>query len=205
MSFISDAAAQLQHIESQLEDVRALLAASAASDRGGVGATASACVRQSSDQADVGRSRLDARQHAFQQRIGDLRRAVQLLEEGLQHGECRRNTDQLRALQTLTERSYRTCMVAHDEHFKPVRWPQNGAPVYLKGQYSDETLRKALDIVNSSMWPEFPAQGPPSMYACRGPFHCEKTAGDCACSFWIRKHMQHSGLNWLTNELQVFL
>ena len=45
---------------------------------------------ESSDQAGVGRSRLDARQYAFQQRIGDLRRAVQLLEEGLQHGECRR-------------------------------------------------------------------------------------------------------------------
>ena len=210
-------------------------------------------------QAGVRRSRLDARQHAFQQRIGDLRRAVQLLEEGLQHGECRRNPDQLRALQTLTERSYRTCMIAHDEHFKPVRWPQNGAPVYLKGKYSEETLRKALDIVNSSMWPEFPAQGPPLMYACRGPFQrwdrnethemklilqaaleiardqgkferlerlCrkgrsawtfpfffdggkvgryefvyEKSAGDCVCSFWIRKHMKHSGLNWLTNDL----
>ena len=89
---------------------------------------------ESSDQAGVGRSRLDARQYAFQQRIGDLRRAVQLLEEGLQHGECRRNTDLLRALQTVIERSYTTCMVAHDEHFKPVRWPQNGAPVYSKGK-----------------------------------------------------------------------
>ena len=210
----------------------------------------------------MGRSRLDARQHAFQQRIGDLRRAVQLLEEGLQHGECRCNTDQLRVLQKLTQRSYTTCMVAHDDHFMRVRWPQNGAPVYLKGKYSEETLRKALDIVNSSMWPEFPAQGPPLMYACRGPFQrwdrnethemrlilqaaleiardqgkCErferlcpkgrsawtfpfffdggkvgryefvyeKSAGDRVCSFWIRKHMQHSGLNWLTNDLQAF-
>ena len=137
----------------------------------GAASSGSGSSGDSSGQAGVGRSRPDAPEDAFQQRIGDLRRAVQLLEEGLQHGDCRRNTDQLRALQTLTERSYTTCMVAHDEHFKPVRWPQNGAPVYSKGKYSEETLRKALDIVNSSMWPEFPAQGPALMYACRGPFH----------------------------------
>ena len=35
----------------------------------------------------------------------------------------------------------------------------------------------------------------------RYEFVYEKSAGDCVCSFWIRKHMQHSGLNWLTNVL----
>ena len=119
----------------------------------------------------VDRACLGAREEAFKQRIDDYQRAIELLEEGLQHGECVPNPDQLRVLQKLTERSYKTCMVAHHEHFMPVRWPQKGDFVYSKGQYSQETYQKALDIVNNSMWPEFPAQGPALMYACRGPFH----------------------------------
>ena len=51
----------------------------------------------SSGSGSSGDSRPDAPEDAFKQRFGDFRRAVQLLEEGLQHGECRRNIDQLRA------------------------------------------------------------------------------------------------------------
>ena len=198
----------------------------------------------------------------LQQRIGDFRRALQLLEQGFQQGECRPNTDQLRALQILNQDIYKMCMVAHDEHVQSVRWPQNGAPVYSKGKYSEETLRKALDIVNSSKWPDFPSQGSALRAAGRGPFHrwdtnttfektsllqaaleiardkgcfkrlerlcrkglsawtCpfffdggevvkyeywyEKTAGHNVCSFWTRKHNPHSGMSWLSNDLQAF-
>ena len=143
----------------------------------------------------------------------------------------------------------------------PVVWPQVGHSVYAVGEYPPEILARATEIVNRSMWPEFPAKGPALMYACRGPFHrwnpsetdemasvlkaalevarsqgrflrlehlCrkgqdawrfpflfdggevgkyefwyEKTAGDAVCTFWIKKHMEHSGQNWLGNMLQA--
>ena len=195
--------------------------------------------RDASEHVGVDRVCLDAREDAFKQRIGDCQRAIELLEEGLQRGECCLNIGLLRALQKRIERIHESCMVAHFEHFTPLSWPQN--------TYSRLTYEKALDIVNNSMWPEFPAKGPALMYACRGPFHSwtrpetlemasilkaaleiardegrferlerscrmgqhffdggEKTAGHDVCTFWIRKHMSHSGLNWLTNDLHAF-
>ena len=200
-------------------------------------------------------------QAAFQQAVADIDHAIQRLETGLQNGLYLLTMSSLWGLQEVTARMYKTCMRVHHKHFMPVVWPQVGHSVYAVGEYPPEILARATEIVNRSMWPEFPAKGPALMYACRGPFYrwnlsetdemasvlkaalevarsqgrflrlehlCrkgqdawrfpflfdggqvgkyefwyEKTAGDAVCTFWIKKHMEHSGQNWLGNMLQA--
>ena len=53
----------------------------------------------------------------------------------------------------------------------PVVWPQVGHSVYAVGEFCPEILARATEIVNRSMWLQYPAKGPALMYACRGLFH----------------------------------
>ena len=107
-------------------------------------------------------------QAAFQQAVADIDHAIQRLETGLQNGLYLPTMSSLWGLQEVTARMYKACMRVHHKHFMPVVWLQVGHSVYAVGEYPPEILARATEIVNRSMWSEFPAKGLALMYACRG-------------------------------------